>query len=546
MKPNPHDTTGRRTSAAILLAFCLAVLALPLAAQGQCILANPSFEIGGSGGAVFGGWSQFGNVGSTTFAWHGSKAARVTGPNTGGWDVSGYWQAQDCSPGEQWAVSVHVAHPSSNPLTGQCSAIVNVEWRDSGGALIDYESHAAADASSPTDQYMDFSFVTGAAPSGTASARLLLGVLQSPTDPAPDVYYDQATFLSTSYPTIYDQQWDDFPGGTSVDFSGYTWRVKGPGYYGPGPSLFSTQSDNVWVDVDGALHMTIIYEYGSWYSTEVALVDTLGYGDYIFTTRGALDQIDPQTVLGLFIWQYGPCYDNAYLWWNPYNEIDVEISYWGNASGDDAQFVAQPYDWPGNLSRFDVSPGPDELTSFAFRWLHDRVDFRAWRGGPGDESVANMIYQWTYTGPHIPRPEIPRVHINLWQYDGSPATNQEVVLDAFTFYPAAPQSGIDEPYGGQVKPEQAFARLSPASPNPFNPTTSIAYSLDRESDVRIAVYDVAGRRVTTLVSGTVAAGEHRVSWDGRDARGNNVASGVYLYVLEAGDVVEARRMVLVK
>ncbi len=529
----------------LTLVCLLVVAALPHTALSQCILANPSFEVGGTG-TVFGGWSQFGNVGSTSNAWHGSVAARVTGPNTGGWDVSGYWQALDCAPGEQWEVSVHVAHPGSKPLTGQCSAIVNVEWRDSNDNLIDYESHAAADSSTPTDVYGSFSFVSGPAPSGTASVRLLLGVLQSPTDPAPDVYYDQATIFSLSHPTIYDQQWNDFPGGRIVDFSGYTWRVKGPGYYGPGPNLFSDDADNVWVDDGGALHMTIRYESGNWYSTEVTLEDTLGYGDYVFTTRGRIDQLDPQAVLGLFIWQYGPCYDNSYLWWNPYNEIDVELGYWGDDSNEVAQFVAQPYDWYGNLTRFDVSYGEDELVSYAFRWKHDRVDFRCWHGGPYDETPGSTVYAWTYTGPHIPRPEIPRVHVNLWQYDKSPASDQEVVLDSFVFYPAAPQTGIDQPDEGAQHHEVAFARLFPASPNPFNPTTSIAYSLDRESDVEIAVYDVAGRRVRTLVNDRVSAGRHETSWDGRDRAGNQVASGVYMYVLKAGDVVEAKRMVLIK
>ena len=66
-------------------------------AHGQCILANPSFELDGSGGAAFGGWSQFGAVGETAVAVHGAQAARVRGPNSGDWDVSGVWQRLDSS-----------------------------------------------------------------------------------------------------------------------------------------------------------------------------------------------------------------------------------------------------------------------------------------------------------------------------------------------------------------------------------------------------------------------------------------------------------------
>ncbi|MBC8384121.1 MAG: hypothetical protein H8E57_01220, partial [Candidatus Cloacimonetes bacterium] len=99
-------------------------------AAGQCILANPSFEISGSGGNVFGGWNQFGDVGSDSEAVHGYYAAKVSGPNYGGWDVSAFWQRLDCDVGEQWEVTGNVKHSSASPLIGSCIALVNVEWRD--------------------------------------------------------------------------------------------------------------------------------------------------------------------------------------------------------------------------------------------------------------------------------------------------------------------------------------------------------------------------------------------------------------------------------
>jgi len=524
------------------LVVALGLLAATAPAHAQCILANPSFEVGGSGGYVFGGWEQFGDVGSTGFATHGSAAARVSGPDDGGWDVSAYWQAQDCYPAEQWELTGKVAHSSSDPLTGSCRAIVNVEWRDSSDDLISYESYDVALPSTPTNEYQDFYVLSGPAPTGTASMRALFGVLQSPTDPPPDVYYDQVTVFSTSYPTMDDVQWGDFPGGRTVWFSGRTWRVKGPGFYGPGANNFSNSADNVWVD-DDQLHVTVMDVGGIWYSTEVALVETLGYGDYIFTTEGRLDLLDPCVVLGLFVWQYGPCYDDSYLWWNPYCEFDIEFSRWGNPYRDIGQFVAQPWDWYGNLESFDATFSEGEITSHAFRWLHDRVECRSWRGGPFAEAPENTIFSWTYTGPHIPRPEQPRVHINLWKFCDYPSSDQEVVVDAFTFFPADP-TGIDDPQAGDAAARPGF--LMPARPNPFNPVTTIGYSLRNESDAEVAVFDLAGRRVRTLVDGVVSAGDHEAVWDGRDEHGSNVASGVYFYTLRVGDALETRRMVLVK
>ncbi|MBN2564585.1 MAG: hypothetical protein JXB46_02625 [Candidatus Eisenbacteria bacterium] len=520
----------------------LIVLA-PALAPAQCILVNPSFEITGSGGQVFGGWNQFGNVGATTDATHGSLAARVTGPDLGGWDVSGFWQPQECYPGERWQITGKVAHSGADPLTGDCRAIVNVEWWNSG-SMISYESHDVALPSTPTDEYQSFTVVSDPAPSGTVAMRALFAVLQSPTDPPPVVYYDQTTVLSLSYPTIYDMQWNDFPGGRIVSFSGRNWRVKGPGYYGPGPNSFSDSASSVWVDGDDQLHMTTRNVGGTWYSTEVALTETLGYGDYIFTTKGRLDLLDPAAVFGLFLWQYGPCYDDSYLWWNPYNEFDIEFGRWGNPYREIAQFVAQPWDWYGNISRFDATFSDGEITSHAFRWLSDRVECRSWRGGPIDEAQENMIHSWTYTGPHIPRPEIPRVHINLWRCCGDPASNQEVVLNAFHYFPAE-ATGVDDPEEGEQLVDRP-AHLLTARPNPFSPVTTIGYSMREDGAAEIAVFSVAGRRVRTLVNGPVPAGDHEAMWDGLDDHGTPVASGVYFYRLRVGDVVESRRMVLVR
>ena len=83
----------------VLIAVLSLGAALSGSAAGQCILANPSFELPGSGGAVFGGWNQFGAIGAVSNATHGAKAARVSGPDSGNWDVSGFWQSQDCVPG---------------------------------------------------------------------------------------------------------------------------------------------------------------------------------------------------------------------------------------------------------------------------------------------------------------------------------------------------------------------------------------------------------------------------------------------------------------
>jgi hypothetical protein len=88
--------------------------------------------------------------------------------------------------------------------------------------------------------------------------------------------------------------------------------------------------------------------------------------------------------------------------------------------------------------------------------------------------------------------------------------------------------------------------LHDAVPNPFNPQTTLSFSLPTASHVKLAVYDVGGRLVTTLVDENRTPGVHHVVWDGRDAKQRRVASGVYFYAIEAGGFTETKRMVLVK
>ena len=95
-------------------------------------------------------------------------------------------------------------------------------------------------------------------------------------------------------------------------------------------------------------------------------------------------------------------------------------------------------------------------------------------------------------------------------------------------------------------PATGRVRLHPNVPNPFNPSTSIAFELAASGPVVLDVVDVSGRRVTTLVDGVRDAGLHRVRWDGRDAAGRAVASGTYLLRLRADGTTITRKATLVE
>lgn len=88
--------------------------------------------------------------------------------------------------------------------------------------------------------------------------------------------------------------------------------------------------------------------------------------------------------------------------------------------------------------------------------------------------------------------------------------------------------------------------LSQNYPNPFNPETTISYSVKEAGKVKIKIYNMHGQRVRTLVNGERPIGEYTITWDGKNERGDRVASGTYLYQLEIGDFHSTRKMVILK
>jgi aminopeptidase N len=88
--------------------------------------------------------------------------------------------------------------------------------------------------------------------------------------------------------------------------------------------------------------------------------------------------------------------------------------------------------------------------------------------------------------------------------------------------------------------------LQPTYPNPFNSSTVIRYSVPRVCRTEMAVFNVLGQKVATLVDGEVRAGEHRIRWDGRDANGIDVASGVYMIGMRAPGFQRVQKVILLR
>ncbi len=82
------------------------------------------------------------------------------------------------------------------------------------------------------------------------------------------------------------------------------------------------------------------------------------------------------------------------------------------------------------------------------------------------------------------------------------------------------------------------------TPNPFNPETIIKYQNTSPSTVSLKIYNLRGQEVRTLVDAVQNSGNHEIHWDGRDDFGNEVASGVYLYRLQAGEQEAVKKLTL--
>ncbi len=83
-------------------------------------------------------------------------------------------------------------------------------------------------------------------------------------------------------------------------------------------------------------------------------------------------------------------------------------------------------------------------------------------------------------------------------------------------------------------------------PNPFNPETQIPFSVNKTQNIKLEIYNVAGKLVRTLINATFAKGNYEVTWNGTDNNSNNVASGLYFSRLEGENINKVKQLVLIK
>ncbi len=169
----------------------------------------------------------------------------------------------------------------------------------------------------------------------------------------------------------------------------------------------------------------------------------------------------------------------------------------------------------------------------AIRYDHSLVDTAS---DPKAEQTIR-IFRWTESAPQWTF--IPSA-VNAELHEVTAAIDQEGVYAAFTINIAV---GINDENQPTLPTE---FDLGQNYPNPFNPTTSIEYSLPIRTHVRIDVFNILGQRVATLIDREQPAGTFSIDWNSTDDSGERVASGVYLYRIQADNFVRIRKMLLLK
>lgn len=217
----------------------------------------------------------------------------------------------------------------------------------------------------------------------------------------------------------------------TITWAGHTWKVTSGGMAG----VAHGNPDNVTIDSNGYLHLSIVKRDGKWTASEVFTTDRFGFGTYQWIVDGDVYNMDPTTVLGLF--PYGPVHK---IGGDAENEIDIEFSQWNRTChGCNADFTVYPS--TGNRKPKGVSAWEDNfhvtggnLTTARMEWFPDHIVFTLMNGahpiGSTEDVIKTEIYSSTAT--NIPQEKFP-VGINLWCFKQTPEKDQSVIIRDFQF-----------------------------------------------------------------------------------------------------------------
>jgi hypothetical protein len=372
--------------------------------------------------------------------------------------------------------------------------------------------------------------------------------------------------------------WEDYRPGSSSDI--YAMRIERNGYYGyPAPTITSVldvpedQGGHVTVtwsksilDIAGGL---IVDRYSLWRMLPTAQLDAL-------LAAGAKG-VDTQQLAGtapgtIFISKAS----GAATGWELLSYVDANVS--ATYSADAATLFDSTEADPGLHSFMVIAHGTDQFDFWMSLpdsgWSVDNLgpaqplNFAAeqsfepigliltWGFGMlkalGDDDFSHYALYRGTARAFVPGPgNCIYLGPDTTYFDGDWRWSSGFYykLSAFDVHGNESTFGVVTPddVTGTDTPEAPIAAyLAQNAPNPFNPSTTISFGVASPGRVTLSIYDVSGRLVRTLVDEPRSAGLYRQNWDGRNAGGAAVSSGVYFYRLRAGTFLETKKMVLAR
>jgi hypothetical protein len=217
----------------------------------------------------------------------------------------------------------------------------------------------------------------------------------------------------------------------TIQFAGHAWTVRPNGVGAPRNNRWCQA--NASVDGKGRLHLRLTKTTRGWCSAEVSTTERMGFGTYQWQLDTRLDTLDKNVVLGLF--NYPP----ADVGGDSTNEIDIELSHWGNAAWDPLNYTIYPR-VAGVRHTTIAFPMTFEgsASTHRFNWTPKSIRFQALRGHRDDDGAA--IRDWTFA-PKRPSRQIAQapmpVYMNLWLVaPPSDDTPVEIIISDFRYTPA--------------------------------------------------------------------------------------------------------------
>ena len=311
-------------------------------------------------------------------------------------------------------------------------------------------------------------------------------------------------------------------------FAGLTWERKS-GCGGPGPNCWAPENAELLAGEGVRLRLT--RRQGKWYSAEIRTALPAPCGTYSFYLVGRTDLLDPNVVLGVFLYDDAagetgdPCPD----------ELDLESSRFGDPAAPNGHFVtyASGACGPADLGDFSYAMTGSHSTH-QIDWVPGAVSFRLMHGHRlSPDLPTHVISERSFVSPLVPAMGGMRLHVNLWAFAGNAPTDQQevevVIRDIVATGPLL-----------AAGPPPAATDLAMAlRQNPARGGVDIRLALPAGGHARVTILDVSGRRVATLAEATLTAGRHALRWDPVA-----IPPGVYFARLEAGGRRVMRRIVL--